>query len=389
MSDNYLSRKSQLFLLFLLTGIFYLNILSRLIMAPLLPVLEKELGISHSVSGSFFMFIALGYSGGLFGSGFVSGWLSNRRTIVLSAVSLALAFYLVALSDTVWAIRLGLLFMGVATGLYIPAGMTALTLAIRPENWGKAIAVHEYAPTLAYMSAPLLAEVLIGIGGWQGIVLLIGTGSLMMGFFFRRFAPGSDFKGDRPCLADIRHLVRGAPFWIMTAFFTLAIGATVGLYSMMPLYLIEERGIDRTLANSLIGLSRLPLLAIVLAAGWLSDRFGPKPVITVVMLFNALTTILLAVVPGQWVFVVLFLHPMLTVCFFPAGFTILSRISPAPSRSLLLSLTMLSANLIGGGIFPLVLGFFGDAQAFGTGFVLFGVIMFLSILLIPFLKLPE
>lgn len=389
MADPYLSRKSQLFFLFLLTGIFFLNMLSRLILAPLLPVLEAELGISHAVSGSFFLFIALGYSAGLLGSGFVSGFMSSRRTIFIAAVSSGLAFYLVALSGSVWAIRLCLLFLGLATGLYLPTGMTALTMAIRPENWGKAIAVHEYAPTLAFISAPLLVEALIGLGGWEGIVILIGTASIIIGLFFRRFAPGSDFKGDKPCLASIRELIRERSLWIMGAFFALAVGATVGLYSMMPLYLVEERGIDRTLANTLIGLSRVPLLGMVLIAGWLTDRLGPRPVITIVMLFNAVTTILLAILPGQWVFVMLFLQPMLSVCFFPVGFIILSRIAPAPLRSLYLSLAMLISNLFGSGIFPFIFGLFGDARAFGTGFIIFGVIMLLSVLLIPCLKLPE
>ncbi|MEK7375343.1 MAG: hypothetical protein AABZ85_10015, partial [Thermodesulfobacteriota bacterium] len=62
MTNLSLSRKSQLVLLGLLTGIFLLNFLSRVVLAPLLPVIEKELSLGHTAAGAFFMMIALGYS---------------------------------------------------------------------------------------------------------------------------------------------------------------------------------------------------------------------------------------------------------------------------------------------------------------------------------------
>ncbi|MDZ4165542.1 MAG: MFS transporter [Smithellaceae bacterium] len=389
MTDISLSRKSQLFLLFLLTGIFFLNMLSRLVLAPLLPVLGREFALSYATSGSLFLMIAVGYSLGLFSSGFVSARLTHRLTIAVAAVAAAAAFYLVAASYSLTMIRLGLFLLGIATGLYLPSGMTTLTTAILPANWGKAIAVHEYAPTMAFICAPLIVEGLLVPLHWQGIIALVATASLLLGLFFLRFSPGGNFYGEAPTFSNVRPITVQPAFWIMVVLFGLAVGATVGLFSMMPLYLIEERGIERGLANSLLGLSRFPLLVMALVSGWLSDRFGPKPLMTMVILFNGLMTILLGILPGQWVFLMVFIQPMLTVCFFPAGFTILSRLAPQHSRSLYVSLTMLLANLIGAGLFPVVLGIFGDAGTFGLAFVLFGVLMLLSVILIRYLNLPE
>src|SRR5918996_220723 len=50
--------------------IFLLNFIGRIILAPLLPSIEKELEISHSQAGSFFFLIATGYLVGLVASGF-------------------------------------------------------------------------------------------------------------------------------------------------------------------------------------------------------------------------------------------------------------------------------------------------------------------------------
>ena len=87
MTDAPLSRKAQIFLLALLTGIFLVNFLSRVVLAPLLPLIEKDLGIGHAGAGGIFMLIAIGYAAGLFGSGFVSSRLTHRRTIAWAAVA--------------------------------------------------------------------------------------------------------------------------------------------------------------------------------------------------------------------------------------------------------------------------------------------------------------
>jgi len=45
---------------------------------------------------------------------------------------------------------------------------------------------------------------------------------------------------------------------------------------MIPLYLVAERGMERSSANALLALSRIPTLVIAFLAGWVTDRFGPK-----------------------------------------------------------------------------------------------------------------
>ena len=63
---------SQLGPLLFLTAIFFLNFISRIILAPLMPAIEKDLGISHGEAGSLFLLISAGYFTALLGSGFFS-----------------------------------------------------------------------------------------------------------------------------------------------------------------------------------------------------------------------------------------------------------------------------------------------------------------------------
>ena len=134
---------SQAGAILLLTGIFFLNFLSRIILAPLLSTIETDLGLGHGEAGSLFLLISLGYFISLLGSGFVSSRLTHRRTIILSATAIGLALLGISLSKGLWGIRLGLLLLGLAAGLYLPSGISTLTSLVSPKQWGKALAIHE------------------------------------------------------------------------------------------------------------------------------------------------------------------------------------------------------------------------------------------------------
>lgn len=58
--------------LVILSIIFLFNFVSRVVIAPLLPEIEQDFGLSHTASGSFFLFISSGYFFSIICSGFVA-----------------------------------------------------------------------------------------------------------------------------------------------------------------------------------------------------------------------------------------------------------------------------------------------------------------------------
>ena len=50
--------------LFLLVGIFYVNFVCRVVIAPLLPVIKADLGLGLTRAGSLFLLTATGYCSG-------------------------------------------------------------------------------------------------------------------------------------------------------------------------------------------------------------------------------------------------------------------------------------------------------------------------------------
>jgi len=375
--------------LFFLVGIFLLNFLARVILSPLMPLIEKDLGIGHDEAGSIFLLMYFGYCTGLLASGFVSSRLSHRKTIFLSSIAVGLALLILSISHHLWAIRSSLIFLGMAAGFYLPSGVATVTELVRPEHWGKAIAIHELAPSLGFVMAPLLAEVLLGFFSWRGVLSVTGIGAIVAGAIFVLWGKGGTLPGEAPDSRTLRSILGKPSFWIMIVLFSLGIGASFGVYSMVPLYLVSEKGMERTWANTLLGLSRISTIVMVLLAGWVTDRLGARRVLKIVFLANGLATMILGVVSGTWIIVLLFVQPMIATCFFPAGFAALSRIGSERIRSVAISFTASLGILLGGGVIPAGLGVIGELGSFSLGFILLGALLFFGVILERYLELAN
>ena len=383
------SLRSQMGPLLFLVGIFFLNFLARIILAPLMPAVERDMNIGHDEAGSLFLLISLGYCVGLLASGFVSSRLSHRKTIFLSSIAVGLGLMIVSISHNLWAIRSGLIFLGMAAGFYLPSGMATLTELVHPEHWGKAIAIHELAPNLGFVIAPLLAEALLGVFSWQGVLLLVGIGSIIAGAVFILWGKGGAFPGEAIDSKTLRSLLVEPSFWIMMALFGLGIGASFGVYAMMPLYLVSERGMDRTWANTLVGFSRVLTMGSAILTGWVTDRIGPRKTLMGVFLASGVVTILLGLVPGLWIIATVFLQAILATAFFPPGFAALYRIGSNRIRSVAVSLTVPFGFLLGGGAVAAGIGVIGEMRSFALGITLFGGLLFIGVFLASRLKFTK
>ncbi|MGQ9646354.1 MAG: MFS transporter [Thermodesulfobacteriota bacterium] len=372
--------------LLFLVGIFFLNFLARIVLSPLMPAVEKDLKIGHDEAGSLFFLISLGYCTGLLASGFVSSRLSHRRTIFLSSIAVGFGLVIVSISHHLWGIRSGLIFLGMAAGFYLPSGIATVTELVIPEHWGKAIAIHELAPNLGFVIAPLLAEALLGLFSWRGVLSLTGVGSIIAGAVFGLWGKGGGFAGEAPDLKILQSIVGKPPFWILIILFVLGIGASFGVYSMIPLYLVSDKGMERTWANTLLGISRISTLVTVLLSGWLTDRLGAKQTLKAVFLVNGLITMMLGIVSTSWIVILLFIQPMIATCFFPAGFAALSRMGSPRIRNIAISFTASLGILLGGGAIPAGLGLIGELGSFSLGFILLGGFVLVGVVLVQCLK---
>jgi NNP family nitrate/nitrite transporter-like MFS transporter len=224
---------------------------------------------------------------------------------------------------------------------------------------------------------------------WRGAIALMGVAALFAGVTFIRLGKGGSFRGEAPSPKNLRVLFAQPAFWIMMALFSLAIGASLGVYAMLPLYLVAEQGFERSWANELVAFSRVAGPAFAFVAGWASDKLGPKRALVSVFLTTGVATVLLGMARGSWIVPFLFLQPMLAIGFFPAGFAVLAKISSLHGRNVAVSLTFPVAFLVGGGVIPAGIGMMGEHASFALGIMLYGVLLLGGVVLFRYLRWRE
>jgi len=361
--------------LLLLTGMFFMNFFSRVLLSPLMPRIEQDLRISHAQAGGLFLFLSTGYCISVFGSGFVSARLDHARTILLSALLVTGCLAWVSRCESLGQMCVALFALGVAAGWYIPSSIATITALVQPPHWGRAIAVHELAPNAGFVLAPLVASVVLQVMTWRTAIFLTAVATIAVAFAFATLGKGGRFRGRSPNVRALSALFVQKRFWSVAALFALGVSGTLGVFNMLPLYLVSHHGEALTTANTLIGLSRALSIAAALAAGWITDRLGPSRTIIWVFAFSGLCTVALGLSSGIALWAALFVQPLFAVCFFPAGFVAISRIGDAEDRNLAVSVVVPFGFLVGGGIVPAGIGFLGERGAFDMGIALAGALI--------------
>lgn len=366
----------------LMMGIFFMTFLGRIGLAPLMPTIEHDLGIGHAEAGSFFLLMSAGFAVSLLSSGWVAAKLTHRGSMILSGLASGGAMLLIASATNPWLLRLGLIASGLASGLYLPSSVASITAMIRRRDWGKVLSIQQLAPNLTYVAAPFLAELLLGSFTWRETIGLYGLFGLAFGAAYAIFGRGGDFPGQPPNVEAYKSFVTDPTFWILIALFSVAIGVNQGIYAMVPLYLTAGRGLDPSLANTLVAISRALGFATPLAAGWLADRFGLKWVMGGISILSGAATIWLAQAGTSDLAWPLIIQAMVGVCFFPLGFAALSVITHPSRRNLAIGLCVPIGHFLGGGLVPAGIGLLGQAGRFELGLMLLGGLTLAGLLLI-------
>ena len=358
-----------------ITLLFFLTFVARFIFSPLAPSIGKDIAISSGQLGFAFFLGAIGLMLGSFSSGFVSSRIDHRGTLLIGTFVVAAVLLASYFLNSIWAIRGVMIVLGICAGLNQPSVVATITAIVHPADWGKALSVQQVAPPLSLVVGPLLAVGLLTVFSWRLTLVWLGVFVAVVGVAFLIFGRFAAFPSEPPSVSLIKPVVRLRSLWVMVFLFALGMGAQVGIFTMLPLYLTVQRGLSSTTANTFLGLSNISPLAMAFFSGWVTDRIGEKRAIFVFLVLTGAVTIMLGSFSGTWLRVMVFLLPALAVCFFPPAFSALSRIVQPNMRSTAAALAPPIAFLFGGGLLPTGLGFVGQRYSFGLGIVITGIVI--------------
>ncbi len=372
------SFKNALPMVLFMTGMFLANYISRQFVGPLLPAMETELGFNHAQAGLLMFFIGLAAFASQLGAGPLAARLDYHKVITISFFGNSLALAAAGLSHSFWTLTLACAFQVLLGGLYITSAIALITRITERRHWGKAMGIHEFAPNLGLMLAPFLAAWFLEIAGWRAGYFALSAlmGLVAVIFFFK--GPGRGQKAEMPNFSLVGVIVTKKTFWLLTAITMTAICIEIGIYNLLPLFLVNERGFELTSANYLVGMSRVPALVMVLLAGWIADRLGLKLSIGVFMGLTGICLTYLGIAPVSTISVVIILQASVGACIFPPILAAVSAMSKPKERVLTMGLVLGVGAMVGMGAMPGAVAMAGELGSFGLGICGLGVLTLLS-----------
>ena len=358
-----------------LTLIFFIHFLARQLLGPMLPAMERDLGISHAVSGLFILVMGVGFFLSQLTAAFLTARFGYRVCIVISLWGAAGAMAGVGLVGSVRALFVGFFLLGVTGGLYVPSGIALISVLVHPRDWGKAMGIHELAPNLALIVVPFFATAVVGLASWRWGYLSIAGFLVVTGAVYAWRGVDAEARGSIPDLQRIRKIAKNPSFWGLAGLLSLAVGVETGVYAVLPLFLVNERGFDLAGANRILGLSRIPGLAVVLLSGWITDRLGPRTTLRLALGTTGATIVALGLGPRDIAVAAVFAQAAAAACLFPPILSAASGISTPENRALTISLSLAVAPVLGGGLVPAGIALAGDLGSFGLGLAGAGVLV--------------
>lgn len=372
--------------LFIFWSLWFLNFSTRTIFSPILPLIEDGLSISHGQAGGLFTSLAIGFSITLFLTGRFALDLGYKRMVGIGIFCTSLVLMGFHWAESYRALHLLFFLLGLSSGTYLPTIFPILTQTYEPKHWAKAVGIHETAPCLSIFFIPVLAPFALRYLHWKSLLLILGILILLFLIPFWKVSvePKHERSYERSPYLDI---FRNRLVWIIGLLWIFSAASSLGTYSILPLYLIKERGMEFGFANRLLGISRVAGAVVPLTIGFLTDRYGFKVILRWSIFATGLSTVGLALSPNLTsIFITLLLQALLSLAFFPVAIIAISRLTPISKRSISIGVITAIGVIFGTGGGPFILGMVADQFSFKMGLLGLGVLTALSSTLSRFIK---
>lgn len=372
--------------LFIFWCLWFLNYSTRSAFSPILPLIEDNLSLSHGEAGGLYTSLSIGFSLSMFAAGRFALLWGYKRTVVIGFLGITFVFLGIQWVESYPTLHLLFFLIGMATGGYMPSIIPIITETYDSRDWGKAIGLHDSAASFSIFLVPILVVFGLHFLPWRRLLLVLGIAALLLPIYFWKVSAEPKVEMSQP-KCHYTDLLKRRTVWIMSLLSIFASGSVAGLYAILPLYLVKERGIDFSYANTLFGISRIGGIFVSILSGFLTDRYGYRKILTLSLLLTGLSTMGLSLaftVPLIVVF--LFLQAAFTIAYFPAALSAVSKLTSLSERSVVTGMVFAFGSILGMGIVPFLLGLIADHFSFQIGIMGLGILVTLSSLMVRFLK---
>ncbi len=263
-----------------LFGVLFLGVSDTQLVAPLLPLIARDLGTTPGRAG----IIVTTYSLAAAVFALIAGPLSDRmgrKRILISGLTLfALTSFLTYHVSTFTSLVILRAFTGLSAGTLSTCALSFAGDHYAYEQRGRAMGILSMGYFVAFVVGVPAGSLAAARLGWQWVFGCLSAGSLIMLFVALARLPrdSSRVMPIRPSLGLVEHFRKSDRLAGMAAAF-LTSGGIVGFLTYLGAWLNTAQGVSIESLGLLFMVAGLAAVAASPIAGWLSDHAGKRTVI--------------------------------------------------------------------------------------------------------------
>jgi MFS family permease len=255
-----------------------------IVLPPLFPLLEAELGVGYAALGLLLSLPNLATMLLQTPVGFLVDRFGARRPLVIGLIVMGGAVAGAGVAPGYGALTALMVLMGVGNSVFHPADYAILAARIEPGRLGRAFSIHTFAGHLGWAVAPAVVVFLTALWSWRVALVIAGLGGVAMALVIltqgrELDAPAAAVKGAAPSALAPAPGKRGslglllsAPMLLLFAYMMMSSIANTGLNGFTVTTLVELHGADLVTANAALTALLIASAVGVLAGGALADR---------------------------------------------------------------------------------------------------------------------
>lgn len=260
------------------TTAFFVAMMARLAVSPLVPDITVAFGVTNSEVGLALSGLYAAYALVQFPTGILIDYVGQRRVILVSMAAIALGSVAIGASPTFPVFAAATVLLGGICALYFVAGVGLLTS--RFDNTGRALGIHEVGASVAGLVTPVVVTVVAGALNWRFAVATPAVFALLtMGAFYRIAPRRPDRRpvgriGDRVNPGVVLALFRRPEVVFTTVLAMVGFFTWQAFASFFPTFLTEYYNATTAQAGVTFGLVFAITIVGAPGLGWVSDRTG-------------------------------------------------------------------------------------------------------------------
>ncbi len=255
----------------------FLSHVFTLALAPLLPLITRDLNISYTEFG--LIIAAFSITTGIFQTpmGFLVERIGGRAVLIGGLLLNSICFMLAGWYATeLWQMLLLMAIAGIGNAVFHPADYALLSGAIDKSRLGQAYSVHSFVGIAGLVAGPIMTVALEPSMGWRGAVAAVGIAGLVTAAillaFVQMIPEGGEQKKKQSMAASMHELLTSPTIMLFFLFYVCTSAANSGITQFSIVTFQSMYGVEKATAVAALTAYQIGALMLVLPGGILADR---------------------------------------------------------------------------------------------------------------------